>query len=78
MELVGVASLYCLLTQGKQHLINQPSNIGTASKGSDVKSKLTNAILHGEGSARERLRMRKAQAQPQAQGTCTLYLICTV
>ena len=62
--------------QGKQHLINQPSNIGTASKGSDVKSQLANAILHGEGSARERLRMRKAAAQPQAaQGTHHMYMV---
>ena len=54
--------------QGKRYLTHQPSNIGTASKGGDVKSQLASAILHGEGSARERLRMRKAQAQLQAQG----------
>ena len=57
-----------ILVQGKRHLTNQPINTGTTSKGGDVKSQLANAILHGEGSARERLRMRKAQAQLQAQG----------
>ena len=61
--------------QGKQHLSSQPSTIGTASKGSDVKSQLANAILHGVGSARDMLMKRKVQAQSQAQGD---HYICMI
>ena len=52
------------LVQGKRNLTNQPINpAGSAaatSKPSDgMKSQLANVILHGEGSARERLRQRR-------------------
>jgi len=49
--------------QGKRNLSNQPSNIGSMPKGSNVRMQLANAILRGEGTARERMSRRKAGAQ---------------
>ena len=64
----SISSLLPSFLQGKRNLVMQTSGMPGHAKSSDVKTQLANALLKGEGTARERLQMRRKQAAPSRDG----------